>query len=535
MENHNLSIKEYLSEYTPSYSLPNQRNDYSKKQISLRSQVINPSSSRNQVNKQNINISNISTLNNSKIRSEHSYSPMCILNNKNKESSPEMMNIRMNFDLLNHKIERLNTLLNEEKNTSINYYDSFYKRPSSMNKLYDKGNYKFNSNINTTTPSYDSYSNNSPLRNSYSLRYNNINNNNVDILNESNDLRNKSINNFSNNYSPKHFSRDNISINLINNYLNPPQNNNIDNFTYQNKNFINNKNTMSDVNNNNNNITINNNYPIKVNIKTIKEKKIERPLNEFQKQNGRLLTESDITEMINNLHEKTKKLGTNQNDGLDRYRRLKLNQRMNNFNKRMIGGNWKNSRNNLNYALNSPSHYIRNFSNNKGVSIKYTQIHSPIKGIDLNFKNDNNRIIKVNKIEFCNSCKKCKKNPEKNYCQSDMNFDKKMNNFLKRQNYNNIPIQERENNNNLYQKNFNEINYNKRILNVKDLTNEYEKKNENKNALNSLNIDKPIDNFGGLENFENRNNQYEQNKNFDFTFNNQRKNEELDKETKKGY
>ena len=86
--------------------------------------------------------------------------------------------------------------------------------------------------------------------------------------------------------------------------------------------------------------------------------------------------------------------------------------------------------------------------------------------------------------------------------------------LIKNQQYNNRAIQVNENSNNFYQKNTKEY---KKNLNVKDLINEFKgKRNESKNLLNSLNIDKPIDNFGRVENIEKsdlRENYFEQNKN----------------------
>jgi hypothetical protein len=71
------------------------------------------------------------------------------------------------------------------------------------------------------------------------------------------------------------------------------------------------------------------------------------------------------------------------------------------------------------------------------------------------------------------------------------------------------PIQIKENNN--YQKK--NYNYKKGNYNIKDLIKEFKEK---KNEKNTLNIDKAIDNFGGLVNIENggiKENYFDQNTN----------------------
>ena len=241
--------------------------------------------------------------------------------------------------------------------------------------------------------------------------------------------------------------------------------------------------------------------------------------------------------MINNLHEKTKKFNNLSKDGLDRFRRLKLNQRMNNFNKRIITGNWQ--LNILDKGFNNTSSYLRNYSNNsnKSVPITYNQSIKNTNNSNLNdINNKDNTKIKVNKVQNCTTktCTNCKKKNKRINNEINIYDNKKLIEKLKSQN-SNKPIQISEKNYNNYQENYNE-NINN---NINDLINEYkEKKNENKNLLNSLHFDKPIINFGGLENIDNSS-YYDSNKNNNYNSNiqNKRNEEELERlfeEIKKG-
>ncbi len=480
-----------------------------------------------------------SNLSQSKTRSEYSHSPICILNKDNKTSNPTMMNIRMNFDLLNHKIERLNNLLT---NTSNNEYDNYNIKSNNSFRTFQKRNNKNLNYLNsvTTTVTYD----NSPFKNSvsqrkefspsidnYSFRYNNYN---YEMPNESFDdsnFKNKSIHNISNNYIHNHISNDDISINSVNNFVNLPKKNKVKNLTYKNMKYRVNDNINNYLENNNTNELIkNDSNPIKVNIKTINQNK--RAISQYKKPdyNSRLLTKGDISEMINNLHEKTKKFNNLSKDGLDRFRRLKLNQRMNNFNKRIITGSWKS--NILDKGFNNTSTYLRNYSNNsnKSIPISYNQSVKNTSNSNINdINNKDDKKIKVNKIQNCTTktCTNCKKKNKRINQEINIYDNKKLIEKLKSQN-SNKPYQISQKNFNNYKDNYNEnINYH-----INDLINEYkEKKNENKNILNSLNYDKPIINFGGLENIENVGN-YDSNKNNNYNINiiqNKRNEEELEK------
>ena len=110
-------------------------------------------------------MSTLSNLPQSKTRTEYSHSPICIFNKDNKTSNPTMMNIRMNFDLLNHKIERLNNMM---INTSSNDYDTFDLKSNDSFRTFEKRNNKNPNYLNsvTTTVTND----NSPFKNSYSQR-----------------------------------------------------------------------------------------------------------------------------------------------------------------------------------------------------------------------------------------------------------------------------------------------------------------------------------------------------------------------------
>ena len=491
-----------ISSYKPSISLPNQFNDYMGNEISLR---------RNLLEKKRENISNISFGDNTKTRNEYSHSPFCIFNSEIKSSSPTMMNIRMNFDLLNHKIERLNKLLTESNSNISNSLNKQIIRPNSTNKFY-KNTFNLKSpeflNTITTNASIDNlsrnFNNNSPFKNSYSFRYSTTTNRNNEVssndLNEHN-LENLSINNSSNNINNNSiYSKEKLSVNSINNLLTPPKNKNIDNYTYKNPKFTN------YINNNNIKNTI------KINIKTRNDIKNEIP--ESNKTKAKLLTKNDISEMINNLHEKTKSFLNHHQIGIDRYKSLKLNKKLNNFNRGVISGNLNNIRNSFDMRGNRAINYIRDYLNNKEIAFKYNN-QSPIKNVQLNYNNINysidNNNNNINKNNYCStsSCKKCKrKQPERKiYSYGNKNeFDKKIMDILSFQkNYK--PIQIKENNN--YQKK--NYNYKKGNYNIKDLIKEFKEK---KNEKNTLNIDKAIDNFGGLVNIENsgiKENYYDQN------------------------
>ena len=480
-----------ISSYKPSISLPNQFNDYIGNETSLRRNLID-------IKGENIlNNSNFSFGEKKTKRNEYSHSPFCILNSDIKSSSPTMMNIRMNFDLLNHKIERLNNLLTESNSNISNSLNKQNLRPNSTNKFYNTLNLKSPDYLNTITTnvSIDNasrhFTNYSPFKNSYTLRYNTTTNrNNEASSNDLNDynFENLSINKSSNNINNNSiYSKDNLSVDSINNLLTPPKNKNIDNYTYKNRRFLNN------VNNNNLKNTI------KINIKTRNDIKNERP--ESFKAKARLLTKSDISEMINNLHEKTKSFLNSHQNLLDRYKRLKINKKLNIFNRGFLSGNLNNIRNSFDIRTNSAINYIRSYLNPKDIIFKYNK--SPIKNVQLNYNNNylkKNNNFNINKNNYCSTstCKKCKRKlPEKKIFSYGNNyeFDRKIMDILSFQK-NNKPIQ--INANNIYQKKNSK--YKKENYNIKDLIKEFKEK---KNEKNTLNIDKAIDNFGGLVNIEN--------------------------------
>ena len=309
-------------------------------------------------------------------------------------------------------------------NTSNNEYNNYNIKSNNSFRTFQKRNNKNQNYLNsvTTTVTYD----NSPFKNSvsqrkefspsidnYSFKYNNYN---YEMPNESFDdsnFKNKSIHNISNNYIHNHISNDDISINSVNNFVNLPKKNKVKNLTYKNMKYRVNDNINNYLENNNTNELIkNDSNPIKVNIKTINQNK--RAISQYKKPdyNSRLLTKGDISEMINNLHEKTKKFNNLSKDGLDRFRRLKLNQRMNNFNKRIITGSWKS--NILDKGFNNTSTYLRNYSNNsnKSIPISYNQSVKNTSNSNINdINNKDDKKIKVNKIQNCTTktCTNCKK------------------------------------------------------------------------------------------------------------------------------
>ena len=99
--------------------------------------------------------------------------------------------------------------------------------------------------------------------------------------------------------------------------------------------------------------------------------------------------DNNLNKMIKNLHEKRKILIDGEEDGLERYRRLKLNQKLNNFNKNLITGHWSHIKSS--FDGNDHSNYLNEYKkNNSGIKVYY----SPIE-MNKN-KSDNNIIIKNN-------------------------------------------------------------------------------------------------------------------------------------------
>ena len=252
------------------------------------------------------------------------------------------------------------------------------------------------------------------------------------MLNESNDnnFRNNSINSISNSYINNKICKDDLSNNSVND-LSSPEKNQSKNFSYTNMKYTINNNINNYMNNDTNKLINNDSYPIKVNIKTINQKKVNRPISKYYNHtyNSRLLSKGDITKMINNIHEKTKMYNNFSKDGLDRFRRLKLNQRMNNFNKRIITGNWQ--LNILDKGFNNTSSYLRNYSNNsnKSVPITYNQSIKNTNNSNLNdINNKDNTKIKVNKVQNCTTktCTNCKKKNKRINNEINIYYNKKL-------------------------------------------------------------------------------------------------------------
>ena len=87
----------------------------------------------------------------SSIKRRYNFSPLCILRNaENNLNSTDMINIKMGFDLLNHKIERINDLLSNPL-TPLNksFKNKYDNRTYDSRKILDN-NYKYHSsNVST--------------------------------------------------------------------------------------------------------------------------------------------------------------------------------------------------------------------------------------------------------------------------------------------------------------------------------------------------------------------------------------------------
>ena len=333
-----------------------------------------------------------------------------------RTSSSDMVNLKKKFNSVNQKIERLNQMLNTlDTYTSRNINNNYEKRPNSSNRIN-----KIPNNI-LTNSNYKHYSNfiNSPISSiDYKINYSsyqspilkNVNyNNNNNYQNYQNSLTTKDSTNYI--YSPKSNYTPIKQTSLR--YNNSSQSNNI---TFKNNSFGNlnkeknivNKQENSFISPIKNNIYYNNNNYNLIN-KT--KKYINENNNSKNLKNGNINTDfhysnlnnkkihyervknyvipkdSNLNKMIQNLHEKRKILIDGEEDGLERYRKLKLNQKLNNFNKNLITGHWSHIKNS--FDGNDHSNFFNEYKkNNVGIKV----YHSPIQ-MNKN-KSDNNLTIK---------------------------------------------------------------------------------------------------------------------------------------------
>ena len=297
-------------------------------------------------------------------------------NSKNETPSSEMLSLRLKFNSVNEKIERLDNLL-KASDFSRNS-NEFEKRPNSYSKILKSSNNTFSNYINnsnnrlysekknysnylyspTSLSSYDkkinysnylsptiprlSDNNNDNLINSTTTKasfdYNhtpNINFNSpqsisiknysnlYDISNESNNTNyniksfNFSFNNFKEDLKNKISKQEDFNISPIKDDVKTSFN-----VLYNARKLINDYKSRNNKFDKKPNINLNINYNEKREIK-----------------NNKIFSDSDLNEIISNLHEKRKLLVEGGEDGLKKYKKLRLNEKMNKFNKRFMTGN----------------------------------------------------------------------------------------------------------------------------------------------------------------------------------------------------
>ena len=521
--NYNFSISNRRYYSNPKYStLTPQTSNYFGKSINKRIELFSPLNSRN--NKFERNQSNLTIISNySNIKNDNLLSPNQNMNNYKKNTfCSEMINLKLKFNSINQKIERLNKLLNVYDITSRNNNNEI-KRPNSYNQIYKKttennnlnlhnsvlfSNKKsniFNSpiscinNNNYLSPSnkkssVENYYSNDNLINSSSskstLDYNNhssnyftpnksislrfYSNSHNDNLNLSNNSHFK-INSFSNLLSPEH-NKNEISKQENFNIISETNKNNYDNIKKTRKLISNYKSRNS----NNNKLLGGNSY------RNNKIKKID--LDRLNNTNV-LLSNGELKKAIKNLHEKRKILVDGYNDGLERYRKLKLNQQLNNFNKRIITGNWSYLRNSFDES-NYPN-FLNNSIRRNHLKVK---VYYPFNKIEENSKDKNIKINNnVNKEIVTSEIKEKKLDNQKLNNKDEYIKIKDNNSFSKDIDKNII-----DNNLNESIKKSNEINDDKELINSFN-----NKENSNENLQNNTQIKNENKINGNNEDFKN--------------------------------
>ena len=347
-------------------------------------------------------------------------------NSKNETPSSEMLSLRLKFNSFNEKIERLDNLL-KASDFSRNS-NEFEKRPNSYSKIFKASNNTYSNYINnsnnrlysekknyskylqspTSLSSYDkkinysnyfsptiprlSDNNNDNLINSTTTKatfdYNhtpNINFNSpqsisiknysnlYDISNESNNTNyniksfNFSFNNFKEDLKNKISKQEDFNISPIKDDVKTSFN-----LLYNARKLINDYKSRNNKFDKKPNINLNINYNEKREIK-----------------NNKIFSDSDLNEIISNLHEKRKLLVEGGEDGLKKYKKLRLNEKMNKFNKRFMTGN--------NFNINNfEGNYCSNCLNNNS---KKNKIGISIYSNPVYRKNEIFRYEDLNELE----------------------------------------------------------------------------------------------------------------------------------------
>ena len=557
--NYNFPNGEYYSNpLSSSTSLPNHFSKFFGNTSSIRNQLLNPFSSRNNNFYQGTNNVIKNSIISKSSKRDFSFTPKYNLKNlRNETPTSDMMSLKTRFNSLNQKIERLNNLLtSSEFGSSKKSKNDIEKRPNSFNKILNNSNNIFSNYTNfnnlklyshkhnysniLNSPSFSSFEKNTNYSNYLSppvnkLSYDNTTNN---LINSSTTKTTLDYN-----YSPlKDFSPSkSISLKFYSSQKNDLSNesNNLNNLKSSPLSLINYKDDINSIQ-----ISKQDNFDISP-IKNENERsyylinQTRKFINDYKSRNlkinspkkninlnfnikrenfgednikHKILTDTDLSKIISDLHEKRKLLVDGGPEGLERYRKLRLNQKLNIFNKRLITGDWSNLRNS--YEGSNFDNFLKDHSRRKnlGVSIYY----NPIKMKNENIRYDNNN-IGSNSIKKSDSSNY---NIESNEISNLLNLINKKKNKINEKifemekkekenikenndkpkleennNYNDLKIGINKNNNkNISQPLINE----KQILNIKN--NENFEKSLNNN-LNNL----PNDNIINNNNFEKTN------------------------------
>ncbi len=322
-------------------------------------------------------------------------------NSKNENPSSEMLSLRLKFNSFNEKIERLDNLL-KASDFSRNS-NEIEKRPNSYSKIFKSSNNTYSNYINNSNnrlyseqKNYSNYLHSPTSLSSYDQKINYSNyfspsiprfsdNNNDNLINSTTTKAT-----FDYNHTPNINFNSPISIKNYSNLYDISNESNNTNYNIKSFNFSFN-NFKEDLKNKISKQEDFNISPIKDDVKTSfnvlynarklindyksRNNKFDRKPNinlninyneKREIKNNKIFSDSDLNEIISNLHEKRKLLVEGGEDGLKKYKKLRLNEKMNKFNKRFMTGNNLN-----NFEGNYCSNCLNNNSkkNKIGISI----------------------------------------------------------------------------------------------------------------------------------------------------------------------
>ena len=341
----------------------------------------------------------------SSIKKRYNFSPLCILRNaENNLNSTDMINIKMGFDLLNHKIERINDLLSNPL-TPLNksYKTKYDSKTYNSSKILDY-NYKHSSNVSTIDNNYSNNFINNTQR-SYSS--------NLDLhyLNDyNNDLKRRNLAISTDNFRTINQASSEQNINFTSFRDNDYRN-------YKIKKLISDK-----IFNKNDNDNDNSEQLIHVNLKKYDNIKLERPLTST----NRIYTEKNQSDVNNSKRYSYRNIYKNSNRNyLTNNTLLKNNDRYKFFSSY---NNYIPNKINENNKFELPLDYHK--------TKKFSCLNENDMKITVNKINSNNNNIKKEKENNINEGKNYFIGPENDYEYDP--FEKKFNNnFL---NFKNRPI-----------------------------------------------------------------------------------------------